>query len=768
MADFASIENNDGLRLSWNVWPNSRIEATKCVIPFGALYTPIKDLPSVPVLPYEPVQCKSCGGILNPYAQVDFAGRVWQCPMCHMRNGLPSQYHGISEQQMPAELYADYCTIEYEIARTRNVHPPAYVFVVDTCLREDELILCRTSLTQALQSLPEYAYVGLVTFGTHVHVHELGFAEFSKAYVFQAADRNGPKDHNPASVANALGLGPKTLQRGAHNPTDPTSPVIPGTRFITPLSQCEVNLTNQLEELQKDAFPSATGHRPCRCTGAAIQVAAGVMSACLPPGTGAARLMLFVGGPTTIGPGKVVETDLQEPIRSHKDLAKDAAQHFKPARVFYDGLALQLSQQEHAFDVYACSLDQVGLAEMKNIVDMTGGLIVQTDSFGNAVFKDSFRRVLADPEQPHHLSLSSNATFEVIPSRDVKIAGLMGPAAPVEKKSTVVADTHTGMGGTTTWKLASLDADTTVAVYFEIVAHSKGSVDPGGAGGQQFFVQFVTRYLHGNGSQRLRAYTFTRQWVDDKSTATLLAGFDQEAAAVLTARLGSWKMECEEEFDPTRWLDRTLIRVSSRFGDYQQNDARTFDLHPNMALFPQFMFNLRRSMFVQVFGNSPDETAFYRLTLNRLTVPDAMVAIQPSLMAYSLEGPPQPVLLDVASIQADRVLFLDACFSIVIFHGQTIAQWRGADYHKQEGYENFRAMLEGPQAEAAAIRQRRFPVPRLVDCDQNGSQARFLLARLNPSNTYQTTNSTSSEMIMTDDVSLHVFTEHLRKLAVQS
>lgn len=30
--------------------------------------------------------------------QVDFAGRVWQCPMCHMRNGLPSQYHGISEQ----------------------------------------------------------------------------------------------------------------------------------------------------------------------------------------------------------------------------------------------------------------------------------------------------------------------------------------------------------------------------------------------------------------------------------------------------------------------------------------------------------------------------------------------------------------------------------------------------------------------------------------------------------------------------------------------
>lgn len=49
MADFAGIEASDGLRLSWNVWPNSRIEATKCVVPFGALYTPLKDLPHVPV-----------------------------------------------------------------------------------------------------------------------------------------------------------------------------------------------------------------------------------------------------------------------------------------------------------------------------------------------------------------------------------------------------------------------------------------------------------------------------------------------------------------------------------------------------------------------------------------------------------------------------------------------------------------------------------------------------------------------------------------------
>jgi protein transport protein SEC23 len=42
------------------------------------------------------------------------------------------------------------------------------------------------------------------------------------------------------------------------------------------------------------------------------------------------------------------------------------------------------------------------------------------------------------------------------------------------------------------------------------------------------------------------------------------------------------------------------------------------------------------------------------------------------------------------------------------------------------------------------------------------------LARLNPSSTYNSNSPMSNEVIMTDDVSLAVFTEHLKKLAVQS
>lgn len=49
MADFAALEEQDGLRLSWNIWPNSRIEATKAVIPFASLYTPNKAVANLQV-----------------------------------------------------------------------------------------------------------------------------------------------------------------------------------------------------------------------------------------------------------------------------------------------------------------------------------------------------------------------------------------------------------------------------------------------------------------------------------------------------------------------------------------------------------------------------------------------------------------------------------------------------------------------------------------------------------------------------------------------
>merc|ERR1712013_959028 len=119
-----------------------------------------------------------------------------------------------------------------------------------------------------------------------------------------------------------------------------------------------------------------------------------------------------------------------------------------------------------------------------------------------------------------------------------------------------------------------------------------------------------------------------------------------------------------------------------------------------MGLYPQFMFHLRRSQFLQVFNNSPDETVFYRGCLNREDLTQALIMVQPILYSYSFSGPPEPVLLDTSSIQPDRILIMDTFFQILIFHGETIAQWRAAGYQHQPEYANFKQLLEAPVADA--------------------------------------------------------------------
>ncbi|KAJ8774373.1 hypothetical protein K2173_011622 [Erythroxylum novogranatense] len=772
-------EGIDGVRMTWNLWPRTKVEASKCVIPLAACISPIRHHPDIPTLPYVPLRCKTCSAILNAFATVDFTAKIWICPFCFQRNHFPPHYTMISATNLPAELYPQYTTVQYTLPNpnlnpNNPIHPdaahppsspsPVFVFVLDTCMIEEEFGFVKSALKRAIGLLPDNALVGFVTFGTQAHVHELGFSDMSKVYVFK-----GNKEISKDQIIEQLGLGvpgrrlpagyqqQKVMQNGV--------PDLGVTRFLLPASDCEYTLNSLLDELQTDQWPVSPGTRALRCTGVALSVAAGLLGACM-PGTGA-RIIALVGGPCTEGPGTIVSKDLSDPVRSHKDLDKDAAPYFKKAVKFYDSLAKQLVNQGHVLDLFASALDQVGVAEMKVAVERTGGLVVLSESFGHSVFKDSFKRVFEDGEQA--LGLCFNGALEINCSKDIKIQGVIGPCSSLEKKGPNVSDTVIGEGNTTTWKICGLDKSTCLTVFFDL-SSSERSNTPGTANAQ-LYIQFLTSCQNPEGHTLLRVTTITRRWIDSAvSTEELVQGFDQETAAVVMARLASLKMEIEEGFDATRWLDRNLIRVCSKFGEYRKDDPSSFTLNPCFSLFPQFMFNLRRSQFVQVFNNSPDETAYFRTLLNRENITNAAVMIQPSLISYSFNSLPQPALLDVASIAADRILLLDSYFSVVVFHGMTIAQWRNMGYQNQPEHQAFAQLLQAPQDDAAMIIRDRFPVPRLVVCDQHGSQARFLLAKLNPSATYNNAPemAAGSDVIFTDDVSLQVFFEHLQRLAVQS
>ena len=101
-----SQEDKDGVRLSWNVWPSSRLEATRMVVPLASLYTPLKvvndvlmeiftiltlrdfqERPDLPPIQYDPVMCarQNCKAVLNPMCQVDFRAKLWVCNFCFNR-----------------------------------------------------------------------------------------------------------------------------------------------------------------------------------------------------------------------------------------------------------------------------------------------------------------------------------------------------------------------------------------------------------------------------------------------------------------------------------------------------------------------------------------------------------------------------------------------------------------------------------------------------------------------------------------------------------
>ncbi|KAK3133536.1 hypothetical protein QOZ80_6AG0537780 [Eleusine coracana subsp. coracana] len=609
MTEFLELEAQDGIRMPWNVIPGTKQEAVSCVIPVSTIYTPLKPIPEIPVLPYAPLRCRMCCSILNPFAIVDYVAKIWGCPFCFQRNQFPQHYSSISENNLPAELFPQYTTIEYlSSAETGPAVPPVFIFVVDTCMIEEEIGYLKSALAQAVELLPDNSLVGFITFGTYVQVHELGFGLLPKSYMFK-----GTKEVTKEQVLEQMCFfaGKKM----------PTTGVIAGTRdglssesiarFLLPASECEFVLNSVIEEMQKDPWPVPADQRASRCTGAALSVAANLLGVCV-PGSGA-RIMAFVGGPSTEGPGSIVSKSLSEPIRSHKDLDKDSAPLYDKAVKFYDQLAKQLVHQGHVLDLFACAVDQVGVAEMKVAIEKTGGMVVLAESFGHSVFKDSLLRIFQSADD--NLGLSFNGILEINCSKDVKVQGIIGPCTSLEKKSPLSSDTVIGQGNTSAWKMCGLDRKTSLCFIYDI-AKKDGPDAVGQSTSNQFYFQFLTYYQHNEGQMRLRSTTISRRWVSGPgSVEELIAGFDQEAAVAVMARFVSFKMETEVDFDPVRWLDRSLILVCSKFGEYQKESPSSFSLSPRLSIFPQFMFNLRRSQFVQVFNNSPDETAYFRMML---------------------------------------------------------------------------------------------------------------------------------------------------------
>jgi len=748
------VEERNGFRLTWNTWSSSRLEANhRNVVPIACLLTPMKYIEEVETkqLEYLPVECTSCHLILNPYAPIDFNSKTWTCCVCFTKNELPIQYRGISANLLPAEVAPTNTTVEY-VFKTTTVPAPIFLFVIDTCADEKEMQAIKDSVLAGLGMIPENSVVGLITFGPMVHLYELSFQHCPKALIFR-----GSKELTIEQIRSHLGLPARGLTQQTHN------------KFLRPLSEVVTHLENIIEELPREHTAADSDHFPLRATGTALGIALGLLADSFPGQT--ARVIAFLAGTATIGPGMIASDDLRELARSHSDITRGKAKYLEKATQYYNGLAAQAIKNNHIVDVFSFSFFQTGILEMRELIRSTGGILARGDNFDSEVFRESYRRRFKPPVNPNDtssLDLAINGTLSVVCSRYLKIAGVIGPCAGLPNNTAHVSDENKiGVSGTSKFKILSLDRTTTLAIYFDVANQHQNQISEQ----EQGIIQCATLYSKLNGKKVLRVTTIARKWINEGpkpglTKLDILSGFDQEAAAVIMARSAIWRAENEDAFDTVRWIDRNLIKLVQKFADYTPGNANHFVLHAAFSYFPGFMFHFRRSPFIQTLGDTPDETSFFRLVLNRETVENSLAMIQPTLEKFSLNEENRFVELSYSSLVPNAVYLLDTYFCVLVMKGSHIKDWVDKGYDKSPDYENLRQLLRVPVEQAEAIcKSDRFPMPKYFNVYERDPQVRYLLTVLDNDNSRKDVRPGTLGG-GSDDVSFTVFYDHLKKLAV--
>ena len=245
-------------------------------------------------------------------------------------------------------------------------------------------------------------------------------------------------------------------------------------------------------------------------------------------------------------------------------------------------------------------------------------------------------------------------------------------------------------------------------------------------------MQVSATYKHAGGGRRMRVSTLRMpRLVQPIPTRQLLPAFDQQASAALLVRAAVQR--AEDGATPAElleWIDKKLIKVMKALCEYAKGDPSSVLLPPHAAQLPGLIFHLRRSPAVRTASASPDETAYFRQLTASLAVYATLVLVQPTLRGYVRGQPPAPLPLDASSLSADRSLLLDTFLQVLLCHGANIGNMRrSAEYAAEPALTR---LLEEAHADVAGLARERFPAPEVMECEQYGSKARYVVQKLNP------------------------------------
>ena len=134
--EFGELGRTTGMRMSWATIPADTMKSREVPIPPAVVYNPLQRIQGMQRFRRVPFMCPSCGGVINPYCNINPSQRLYTCPLCltsqpvpaGLLNGYTQAMGGLTSngtQQLPGiqdiwpELHPGNRTVEY-VLRGKN------------------------------------------------------------------------------------------------------------------------------------------------------------------------------------------------------------------------------------------------------------------------------------------------------------------------------------------------------------------------------------------------------------------------------------------------------------------------------------------------------------------------------------------------------------------------------------------------------------------------------------------------------------------------
>lgn len=498
-----------------------------------------------------------------------------------------------------------------------------------------------------------------------------------------------------------------------------------------------------VDNILKDPWSVPANERPQRATGRFIELTSQLLEHLNARGT---RIITFLSGPATIGKGRVATLPKQEFMRKAVDLENNNKQLNKiwqESTEFYNSLAARLAGYEQTLDLFAFSLDQFGLFEMRQMIAQTGGSIYLDEEFRDPRFAETLTRFLTpqpmlqsvthedggtemvETEERLGTRMRTKVKINLRLSKELRVMGCVGNVRSLKDKPmpAMISKNSIGEGNTLSWNAGSADHDSSYLFILEISERDKSkALTPH----RPVYMQFQIQYVDAAGRLILRVLTIERLIIGYSKPQEMLPYLDQLTILATFAKVAALRSYNQDSKIVTRFVDKSLINILRRF-------RIKGGIPEELNLLPQYFYYLRKSVFVKKFGTSLDEMAYYRLIILKENLDNVLVMIQPQLLQYSLDqAEGQAVSPDSSAMQKDVVLLADSYFHFVIWQGLHIKQWVDAEYHLQPEYENIKFLIEAPEKDVSYTLDERFYLTKTIRCHFDSPNERILKAKLNP------------------------------------